>query len=81
MVRLQNKHGSSVTHNPQLIQRYIAQGPLRWFGHLLRFPPNHPAHAIYTFNLSANLQTDLQTDRQTDIHTDIQTDRQTDRQT
>ena len=32
------------------IQRYIAQGRLRWFGHLLRSPLNHPAHAIYTFN-------------------------------
>ena len=34
--------------NRQPIQRYIAQGRLRWFGHLLRSPLNHPA--IYTFN-------------------------------
>ena len=32
----------------QPIQRYIAQGRLRWFGHLLRSPPNHPA--LYPFN-------------------------------
>ena len=37
----------------QLIQRYIAQGRLLWFGHLLRPLLNHPAHAIYTFNLNA----------------------------
>ena len=36
--------------NRQPIQRYIAQGRLRWLGHLLRSPPNHPALAIYTFN-------------------------------
>ena len=36
--------------NRQPIQRYIAQGRLRWFGHLLRSPLNHPASAIYTFN-------------------------------
>ena len=36
--------------NRQPIQRYIAQGRLRWFGRLLRSPLNHPAHAIYTFN-------------------------------
>ena len=34
----------------QPIQRYIAQSRLRWFGHLLRSPFGHPAHAIYTFN-------------------------------
>ena len=34
--------------NRQPLQRYIAQGRLRWFGHLLRSPLNHPAHA--TFN-------------------------------
>ena len=36
--------------NRQPIQRYIAQGRLRWLGHLLRSPPNPPALAIYTFN-------------------------------
>ena len=36
--------------NRQPIQRYIAQGRLRWLGHLLRSSPNHPALAIYTFN-------------------------------
>ena len=36
--------------NRQPIQRYIAQGRLRWLGHLLRSPSNHPALAIYTFN-------------------------------
>ena len=36
--------------NRKPIQRYIAQGRLRWFGHLLRSPLNHPTHAIYTFN-------------------------------
>ena len=36
--------------NRQPIQRYIAHGRLRWLGHLLRSPPNHPALAIYTFN-------------------------------
>ena len=36
--------------NRQPIQIYIAQGRLRWFGHLLRSPLNHPALAIYTFN-------------------------------
>ena len=36
--------------NRQPIQRYIAQGRLRWLGYLLRSPPNHPALAIYTFN-------------------------------
>ena len=39
--------------NRQPIQRYIAQGRLRWFGHLLRSPLNHPALAIYTFNPKA----------------------------
>ena len=34
----------------QPIQRYIGQSRLRWFGHLLRSPHNHPAHAIYSFN-------------------------------
>ena len=32
----------------QPIQRYIAQGRIRWFCHLLRSLPNDPAHAIYT---------------------------------
>ena len=36
--------------NRQPIQNYIAQGRLRWFGHLLRSPLYHPALAIYTFN-------------------------------
>ena len=36
--------------NHQPIQRYVAQGRLRWVGHLLRSPLNHPAHAIYAFN-------------------------------
>ena len=36
--------------NRKPIQRYLAHGRLRWFGHLLRSPLNHPAHAIYTFN-------------------------------
>ena len=36
--------------NRQPIQRYIAQGCLRWLGHLLRSSPNHPALVIYTFN-------------------------------
>ena len=36
--------------NRQPIQRYIAQGRLRWLGHLLRSSPNHLALAIYTFN-------------------------------
>ena len=36
--------------NRQPIQRYIDQGRLRWFDHLLRSPPNHPALAIYIFN-------------------------------
>ena len=36
--------------NRQPIQIYMAQGRLRWFGHLLRSPLNHPEHAIYTFN-------------------------------
>ena len=38
------------SHQP--LQRYIAQGRLRWFGLLdqLRSPLNHPAHGIYTFN-------------------------------
>ena len=36
--------------NRQPIQRYIAQGRLRWCGHLLRSPLNHTALAIYTFN-------------------------------
>ena len=34
----------------QPIQRYIAQSHLRWFGHLLRSPLKHPAHAIYNIN-------------------------------
>ena len=37
----------------QPIQRYIAKGRLRWLGHLLRSPSNHPALAIYTFNQRA----------------------------
>ena len=36
--------------NRQPIQRYLAQGRLRWFGLLLRSPLNHPALTIYTFN-------------------------------
>ena len=44
-----NIEGRTLT-NRQPIQRYIAQGRLRWLGHLLRSPPNHPALAIYTFN-------------------------------
>ena len=36
--------------NRQPVQRYIAQGRLRWFGHLFRSPLNHPAHVIYTLN-------------------------------
>ena len=45
------KQKSPNTHkHRQPIQRYIAQGRLRWFGHLLRSPPNHPALAIYTVN-------------------------------
>ena len=36
--------------NRQPLQRFIAQGRLRWFGHLLRSLLNHPAHVIYTFN-------------------------------
>ena len=39
--------------NRQPIQRYIAQGCLRWLSHLLRSSPNHPALAIYTFNQRA----------------------------
>ena len=39
--------------NRKPVQRYISQGRLRWFGHLLRSPLNHPAHAIYTFNWRA----------------------------
>ena len=39
--------------NRQPIQRYIAQGRLSWFGHLLRSPLNHPALAIYTLNPKA----------------------------
>ena len=42
----------TLTHR-QPIQRYIAQGRLRWFGHPLRSPPNHPALTIYTFNPGA----------------------------
>ena len=41
------------TLNHRAVQRYIAQGRLRWFGHLLRSPLNHPALAIYTFNPKA----------------------------
>ena len=37
----------------QPLQCDIAQGPLRWFGHLLRSPMSHPAHAIYSFNPKA----------------------------
>ena len=36
--------------NRQPIQRYIAQGRLPWFGHILRSPLNHPALANCTFN-------------------------------
>ena len=36
--------------NCQKLQRYIAQGRLRWFGNLLLSRLNHTAHAIYTFN-------------------------------
>ena len=39
--------------NRQPIQRYIAQGCLRWLGHLLWSPLNHPALANYTFNPKA----------------------------
>ena len=37
----------------QPLQRYIAQSPIRWFGHLLRSPHSHPAHATYSFNPKA----------------------------
>ena len=43
----------STSFGRQQIQRYIAQGRLRWFGHPLRSPLNHPARAIYTFNATA----------------------------
>ena len=46
MVRV---YGSPNAHKPPTATK-IAQGRLRWFGHLLRSPLNHPAHAIYTFN-------------------------------
>ena len=44
-----NTEVRTLTHR-QPIKRYMAQYRLRWFGHLLRSPLNHPAHAIYTFN-------------------------------